>query len=246
MDTPNFRHQLYLQGKKVIPLFFAAAFLFISTARGQNLRENYLPNYDQKWIRYGFTLGGHVSSFRLNYNEVFTSPLMDSVHSIVPPNSFGFSIGFIVNFRLAQYLDFRVLPKVSFYDNKLEYNFTDDSPQQQRFVDATIVELPLLFKYKSQRRRNNRMYLVGGVTPSIDATGKKDDENSDSRLTVKNGNLSADIGFGVDIYYPLFKFSPEIRFSKGLINILRPDSNPSTQGIDRLTTNSVSIYLQFE
>jgi len=246
MDTANFRHKLHLQRKKIVFLAFAATLFVVSASYGQNLKEINLPNYDQKWIRYGFTLGGHVSNYRLNYSDVFTSPAMDSVHSIAPPNSFGFSIGFIVNFRLAQYLDFRVLPKVSFYDNKLEYNFIDDSPQQRKFVDATIVEFPLLLKYKSQRRRNNRMYLVGGFTPSIDATGKRDEESTESRLSIKNGNISADFGFGIDIYYPLFKFSPEIRFSKGLINILRPDKNPFTQGIDRLTTNSVSIYLQFE
>lgn len=246
MDTADLWHKLYLHRKKVIPLVFAALVLCSANSNGQNIREINLPNYDQKWIRYGFTLGGHVSNFRVNYSDAFTTTLMDSVHSIVPPNSFGFSIGFIVNFRMAQYLDFRFLPKVSFYDNKLEYNFIDDTPSEQKFVDATIVEFPLLFKYKSQRRRNNRMYLVGGITPGIDATGKKDDQNNETRLTVKRGNLSADFGFGIDIYYPLFKFSPEIRFSKGLINVLKPEENPYTQGMERLTTNSVSIYLQFE
>ncbi len=221
-------------------------FLFLSSGvYAQKMRETNLPHYDNKWIRYGFILGAHSSSYQMKYNEVFTSSQMDSVHSILPPNNFGFSIGFIVNFRLAQYLDFRVLPKVSFYESKLEFNYTNQTPTREAFIESTVVEFPLLLKYKSQRRFNNRMYVVGGVTPSLDASARKDDENM-SKLQVKRGNLSVDLGFGIDIYYPLFKFSPEIRYSMGLVNMLKSDPNPYNMGVSRLTTNTITLYLQFE
>jgi hypothetical protein len=89
------------------------------------------------------------------------------------------------------------------------------------------------------------MYLVGGVKPSVDATARKDRDDP-SLLQIRKGNLSAEFGFGIDIYYPLFKFSPEIRFSKGLINALKPGDTPYNMGIDRMTINTVSIFLQFE
>lgn len=172
---------------------------------------------------------------------------MDSVHSIQPPRSFGFSLGFIVNLRLAQYADLRLLPKVSFYEHKLEYNFTDpEIPTQSENVETTVVEFPLLVKFKSQRRKNGRMYLVGGITPGIEATGKKEEGEDDEKLPIRGGNVSFEVGVGIDIYYPLFKFSPELRYSAGLINMLKPEDNPLSAGLDRLTTHSVTLYLQFE
>ena len=54
------------------------------------------------------------------------------------------------------------------------------------------------------------MYMIGGVKPGIEASGKKD--KTKAELEIKGTNLSLEAGFGFDLYYPLFKFSPEIRF----------------------------------
>lgn len=245
MDTTNIWNKLHLHRKKIVILLVFGFIMISSALHAQKIREINLPNYDEKWIRYGFILGAHSSSLRLTLNETFTSTLMDSVHSIVSPNNFGFTIGFIVNLRMAEYLDFRILPNISFYEHKLRYHYTDDSPMQEPFIESWMVEFPMLIKYKSQRRLNNRMYLVGGVKPSVDATARKDRDDP-SLLQIRKGNLSAEFGFGIDIYYPLFKFSPEIRFSKGLINVLKPGDSPYNMGIDRMTINTVSIFLQFE
>jgi hypothetical protein len=246
MDTTNIWDKLHLYRKKIVIICLFGCFFVSSGLHAQSgPREINLPNYDDRWIHYGFVLGGHSSSFRINFNQTFTSPAMDSVHSVVSPNNFGFTIGFIVNLRLAQYLDFRILPAVTHYGHKLEYHYTDRTPLQQPFLDSWMVEFPLLLKYKSQRRQNNRMYLVGGIKPGIDATSRKDQGDA-SLLQIRKGNVSAEFGFGIDIYYPLFKFSPEIRFSKGLVNVLRPDPNPFNMGIDRMSINTFSVFLQFE
>ncbi|MGK7394726.1 MAG: porin family protein [Candidatus Cyclobacteriaceae bacterium M3_2C_046] len=246
MYTSNLWHQLHLHRHKVTLLFFLAILSFFQPVQAQ-VKEGTtinLPDYDQKWLHYGFTIGLHSSYYRVTYNDQFVNAL-DSLHSVVPPGSFGFSLGFIVNFRLAQYLDFRVLPKVSFYENKLEYNFTDNSSFTE-LVETTFVEFPLLLKFKSQRRGNSRMYLIGGVTPGIEATGKKDDRDDNEKLLTRGANLSFDFGFGLDLYYPLFKFSPEIRYSRGFVNILKSEVNPFSEGLDRITTNTISLYIQFE
>ena len=40
-------------------------------------------------------------------------------------------------------------------------------------------------------------------------------------LNLKSFDLSLEIGFGSDIFFQLFKLSPEIRYSRGLINLLK-------------------------
>ena len=135
---------------------------------------------------------------------------MDTVYSVEADWSPGFSLGFIVNYRITDLLDFRLTPKVAFYEHKLRYRYTDETPTEEKLVETTMVELPILLKYKSERRGNIRMYMVGGVKPALEASGKKQVENRSSSLGVTGTNLSLEAGFGFDLYYPLFKFSPEV------------------------------------
>jgi hypothetical protein len=108
------------------------------------------------------------------------------------------------------------------------------------------MDFPLLLKYKSVRRGNYRMYLIGGISPSVRVGGKKDLNTEGDKLTIDDTDLSMEFGFGLDVYYPFFKFSPEIRFSRGLLNNLNSETNFYNKGIDRLTTNSISLFLYFE
>jgi len=211
----------------------------------QQKGEVHNPNYDnQRIITYGFSIGFHNSNFVLNYSDDFVNKL-DSVHSILPKSSIGFSLGFIINARAAEYLDVRITPKVGFYEYVLEYNYLN-APSRTEVEESTVVELPLLVKYKSVRRRNSRMYIVGGLTSGFEASGTSDLEENADLLQINRFNLYGEFGFGMDLYYPLFKFSPEIRFSKGLINVLSDEKNDLSEGIDRLSTNAIAIYLHFQ
>ncbi|MEJ2003513.1 MAG: porin family protein [Cyclobacteriaceae bacterium] len=213
----------------------------------QRRKQVYNPNYDQRWISYGFLLQGHTSTYQIKYSDAFVSDNFDSLYSISPRWSTGFSLGFIVNVKLEAYFDLRLTPTVSFREYKVDYEFVDD-PTDNQLIETAVVELPLMLKYKSARRGNTRMYFVGGLNPGFEVSGKNRNEDfSDEYLTTKEFNLAGELGFGVDIYYPLFKFSPEIRFSKGFTNILSGDAdNPYGAGIDRINTNTVSLILFFQ
>ncbi|MDQ3393066.1 MAG: PorT family protein [Bacteroidota bacterium] len=202
-----------------------------------------MPDSDDKWLHYGFVIGGHISSYKIRYSQEFISSSQDTVQSIQALNKPGFSLGFLLNLRLAKYADLRLQPKVGFYEHELHYTYTAGREDRQQLVESTIVEFPLLLKYKSVRRGNIRMYMIGGVNPSLRVSGKKDD--TEEKLPINNTNLSVEYGFGIDLYYPLFKFSPEIRFSHGLVNLLSPEKNIYSKGMQSLTAHSVTIYLIF-
>ena len=90
------------------------------------------------------------------------------------------------------------------------------------------------------------MYFVGGITPGFEASGTSDLEENAELLQIKRFNATAEFGLGLDIYYPLFKFSPEIRFSKGMVNLLSDKKNDLSAGIDRLSSNVIALYLHFQ
>ncbi len=243
MHPAHFWNLLHLYWKKIKRI---APFLLLmpSTGMAQQAFQYNLPFSDDKWLHYGFTIGLHTSSFQLKYSDKFVTNELDSVHSIMPANSFGFSLGFIMDLRIVEQFNFRVLPKVSFYEFPVDFNFTDGTTDRQ-LIEATYIELPMVVKYKSERHKNFRVYFLGGLAPGLEVSGKKRKEQSENKLLTSDFNINAEMGFGVDLYFPLFKFSPEVRFSKGLINLLKEDQYGYSQGIESLRMNVVTLYLQF-
>ncbi len=245
MFTSHFWNMLNLYSRKVI--FILLLFIGLSKmANAQMYTQLNLPNSDQRWLHYGFSIGVHSTGFKLNYSDYFVTNL-DSVQSIMPKNTFGFSLGFITDFKLHEQFNLRVLPRVTFSEYHTDINIIGDSSviTHEDILETTYVEFPIMIKYKSERHQNFRMYMVAGIVPAIEASGKKRKEKSESMFLITGGNLSFEVGFGVDMYYPLFKFSPEIRYSRGLINVLKDDPQGNSRGIDKLTTHSISLYFQF-
>lgn len=243
MQVVDFRNKFYLHCAKIILLG-----CFLSTAaQAQSYkwarRNN--PNYDDKKLTYGFLIGLHTSIYQIEYSDTFVSPSLDSVHSVIPSWRPGFSLGFIVNYRLTEFLDLRLTPEVAFYEHKLRYNYIDGT-SLDHLVETTMVEFPLLLKYKSMRRGNVRMYMIGGFKPGIEASGKKEVENTTKGMEVKSVNVNLEAGLGFDLYFPLFKFSPELRFSRGMMDVLDNTKNAFGQPMSRINTNTITVYLLFQ
>lgn len=247
MQTSYIWNKLHLYGPKIIVVF---TILLGIAHEGYSQKQRWVkknnPNYDERKLTYGFLIGLHTTAYQVKYADRFVTQNFDTVYSVEPNWSPGFSLGFIVNYRLTDLLDLRITPKVAFYEHTLRYRYTDDTPTEEKLVETTMVELPFLLKYKSERRGNIRMYMVGGVKPGLEASGKKDMENTATSLGIKGMNLSLEAGFGFDLYYPLFKFSPEIRFSRGIVNILENTTNQYGQPLERVNTNTITLYLLFQ
>jgi hypothetical protein len=244
MHPSYLRNKFNLLGKKIILLLAGVLFSLGSFAQAD--QEVFNPRYDErKFVTYGFSLAAHSASFRLKYSDYFTTPAMDSIHSIMPRKRPGFKLGFIVNFKLAQFLDARITPTVAFSEYVLEYNKVAGD-QVIELVESTGVEFPILFKYKSQRRNNLRMYVIGGATPVIEAAGRSKLEEDLNRLQLDQVNVNLEVGFGFDMYYPLFKFSPEIRFAYGMVNLLTDTINEKNIGLSDLRTKTLTFYFHFQ
>jgi len=101
-----------------------------------------------------------------------------------------------------------------------------------------------LLKYKSLRRVNSRMYMVAGFTLGLETNVKR--SRGGGQLDTKSSDFSVDYGVGYEQFFEFFKFAPELRFSHGLGNVFRPSKNSAGVGISKLTTHTVTLYLNFE
>ena len=51
---------------------------------------------------------------------------------------------------------------------------------------------------------------------------------------------------GFDVFYELFKFTPEIRYSFGFRNLLPNTSNDFDAALSKLTTHNITAFITFE
>lgn len=243
MRSTYFRNKFTLLGYQITALFVLVSCFSYGQHFKWARRNN--PEFDNRKISYGFMIGIHTSAYEIKYADQFVTQSFDTVHSVQGEFSGGFSLGFLVNLRLNEVLDLRIMPKAGFYNHKLTYYFTDNTTKHQ-LVETTMVEFPILLKYKSMRRGNVRMYMVGGFTPAIEASGKNDVTSNTANLSIMSRNLSIDAGLGFDFYFPLFKLSQEIRFSHGIADMLGPDPSIYSTPLKHISTNTISVYFIFQ
>lgn len=270
MQTTHIWYKLNLRRNKVV-LSCIVLFLAGIPAFGQGmfgLSSN--SGSDDRTLSYGFFLAAHNSTLRLKYSDRFldqatssTSPFSE-VRSIQTKFSPGFSLGFIGILRLHDQVQLLFTPKVGFYEYKTEVSYFNDQIDSEiiggdvivseenlgRIMEysseATMVELPLLFKYRSVRFNNTRMYFIGGGSYQF-RTKSQDEANVDD-IVMTGQDISLEAGMGFEIYFKYFKFAPEIRFSHGLNNIYQAENTrPDLQGaIESIKRKSITIYLNFQ
>jgi len=201
--------------------------------------------YDTKKLNYGFILGGHYDSFLISHPKGYSSATDLQLRGA---GGSGYTLGFVVNYHVNDILDLRLLPSVGFYERMIKYNdFSDPDLTEEvtELFESTFLELPILLKFKSIRRKNTRFYFVAGIKPSIEVGANKDKIKS-TVLVTQTRDLSIELGLGNDSYFPFFKFSPELRFSLGLLNMIDRDNVSPSIYVKRMPSYSVGLYFIFE
>jgi hypothetical protein len=201
--------------------------------------------YDDKPIHYGFLFAMPVTRFSIRHSDTFLES--DSAFAIQSPSQASFRMGFTVNAFLNDHFDLRTTPSVSLYERQVKYSYPGGTERTER-RESTWIEIPLLLKYKSVRRANTRMYLIAGITLGVETNVKRSRSGGSisNRLETKTSDFTVDYGVGFEQFFQFFKFAPELRFSHGLGNMIQPANNSVSVGINRLTTHTVTLCLNFE
>ena len=254
MFTTYFWNKYHLYRQKVIFLTVLSCVFVIGLSQETNAQRYeykriYDEFYDDKIVHFGFLFGFGSSRFNVYHSKSFgtVSSPTDSSVTIVSPGNFAFQVGGLVNFKLSDRLDFKTGMNIALYGREVDYRFTHSPDFPPELRESTWLEIPLLMKYKSQRRGNSRMFLDAGVKIGIEANVRKN-AASTKRLDTRTGDLSLEYGIGFEQFFKYFKFTPELRFSHGLTNMLIPptNSNPYVKDIQRLNAHTVTLYLMFE
>ena len=275
MAPPHVRHQLHLHGPQISFYRWgrgAALLLLLGLVAGpawgqqrrkgdidrnrkghiQGITVANLSNYNERFYRPGLTIAPLFSRFFLEQSGAYLLAAQQgrglAANAIISP---GFGVGFVNDIRLggpSTPFHLRFVPGLTFLTRRVEFTSAGagqpDTIRTQE-VGTTQLELPLLLKYQSDRRRNTRVYMIAGIKPSLAVT-QRQNTPAINQLGVIRDDVLLEYGFGLDLFYPYFKFGPELRFSHGLRNILDPRSNRYSQSLQSLRTNTVTLYLNIE
>jgi hypothetical protein len=236
----------------------------------QNLQE-----YDYEPYHFGFVLGINQMGFAIQQNisklnqiydpSKFNSPSgqSDSLTSVEPVPTVGFTIGIVGNLRIADHFDLRFIPSLSFGERELNYNsylsnqtIPGTMTTEQMSIKSTMLEFPLDIKYKGTRINNARPYIIGGLKYVMDLSSdekKANDTNGPYITKLKQSDLYGELGAGFDLYFDWFKMGIEAKMSYGLRDVLvrdntllHPASYMYTTSVSRLGSKIFQLSFTFE
>ncbi len=202
-----------------------------------------LENWDKQRVYWGFFLGFNSFDFKTDYKQ-------NQAKEISVDNTTGFNVGLVGNLRLSEYFDLRFEPGLYYTQRNLTYpNFTKylDS---YREVKSSLISFPFLLKYSALRTGNIRPFLVTGLSATLNlgSNANSKDDNAQQVFRLNSWSTNYELGFGIDLYFEYFKFSPSIRGVFGLNDELIRDNNPNspwTSNIESMSTRAILVNFTF-
>lgn len=199
-------------------------------------------NFDKQRVHWGYFLGFNSLDFKFDYLSV--------TEDVEVQSQTGFNVGLIGNLRLGDHMDFRFEPGLYITQRNLLFpNFTDET-DRLREVKSTYIFFPALLKFSSKRTGNIKPYLIGGLSAALNLGSNSDapDDNSNQRFRMTKWSSFYEVGFGIDIYFEYFKFSPSIRGVFSTKDELIRDNDPNspwTSNIGSMQTRGIFINFAF-
>lgn len=154
----------------------------------------------------------------------------------------GFSVGVTAEMRINAHLSARLTPTMHFGAKHLVFRNlsvtdADGRPKEEtQDMKNTYISIPLDLKFSAQRFNNYRPYIMAGINPTVNLTGKDQDF-----VTLKRYDTFVEVGLGCDLYLPFFKLIPELKFCYSLSSALDKSHANELQDVNmRAYANSVT------
>jgi len=227
--------------KKYLIISFILLGVFSAKSQGN------LPYHDDRLYNFGFFVGMNTMDFgvQLSHLETDGRSYLAEVSSLMP----GFTAGIIGNLRLNRYFSLRFSPSINFTERTLTFQENGTAELHTENVFSIPLMLPFHLRYGAERLHNFRPYLLVGGGAFVDFA-----RDQEKNILLRPFDYYVEIGTGCTIYFPFFRFSPELRFAIGFNNMLTPMHDrligfPDpryTNAISRLTTKMITLAFNFE
>ena len=225
----------------MIKMRHVATFILLLAALCATAQERTVQNRpytDHRQFHFGVVVGTHMQDIELlNAGpQLITAEDGTTTETLVTADQNrwdpGINVGVLGELRLNTHFQFRVAPMMYFGARHITFHKMkqldgDGRPTETR-QDLKTAYIATAFDviFAAPRFNNHRPYLMAGLSPMVNLSGKTNDY-----LKLKRYGLFAEVGVGCDFYLPFFKLRPELKFVFGLGNSL--DTNHSADLTDK-------------
>ena len=228
---------------------FLTALLLISlVAQGQERTVENRPYVDLRQFHFGVDVGTHLQDVELlnvgpQMIEQEDGSVVERLISCDQDRwDSGFNVGVLGEFRLSTHFQFRIAPTMYFgtrhltFLNHSEVDINGKPTEERQQLKTAYISCALDMIIAAPRFNNHRPYIVTGLNPMINLSGRDNDF-----IKLKRYDLYAELGIGCDYYLPFFKLRPELKFMYSLTNSLDTDHANHLKNRNMIQyTNSVS------
>lgn len=205
-------------------------------------------NIDNKRWSWGYYLGFNTYDFDFDLKKFEPQkPFQDKGYNV--EQTIGFNVGLVGSLKLNHNFDLRLEPGVSF--NTRNFQLLKADQNTFREINATYVHIPLLIKFSADRLNNFRPFVLAGASTSINLSSNENnpDDNSVGQFRMKTNTFYYEVGVGLDLYLPYFKFSPSLRGIFAINDELVRDEDPNsifTGNVEQMRTRGVFLNFTFQ
>ncbi|MCP3929933.1 MAG: PorT family protein [Bacteroidetes bacterium] len=246
MYSINSGHLLYIHWRKVVFSILLTG-IFLGSSFAQTAKGNYnFLDFQQKPYYFGITLAMNTSNYNIFRSKEFIQN--DSIINIESITGPGFNLGIVTNLKIGNYFDFRFLPTLSFAERNIRYGRDSKiAPLSKRKIESVFVEMPFHVRYKSQPFKDMRLFVIAGVKYSFDVASDSRTRQADTLVKVSPTDFQLETGAGIQIFFPYFIFSPEIKISHGIGNTLLYDGNlEESTVLEKILSRTFTLSFHFE
>ena len=207
------------------------AFNLAATAQQRTVQNR--PYTDLRPFHFGISVGTHAQDLEfVNRGEqtVVAEDGTSSQQTITTDQDLG-------EMRLSEHFQRRVAPTMYFGSrhivllNRSVVGPNGSLMEQRQNLKSVYIATPIDLIFAAPRFNNHRPYIMAGLTPAINLSGKSNDF-----VKLKRYDAFAEVGLGCDFYLPFFKIRPELKFMYSLLNSL------DTKHIERMEDKAMLPY----
>src|SRR5436305_8515506 len=197
---------LYLLRKQII--FFGFLLTTLSLMAQKDLNR---PDHDNLPYYFGLTFGYANMNLHTEKDPRFLQ--YDSILSVEPGSSGGFSAGLLGTLRLNNRFELRTAPQLIIGGAKtftytLKYPNSLEAPIEKKTLTSTIFTLPVQLKFNSDRIDNFRVYVLGGLTYDVDLASNSNERNAEDLIKLNQKDYSLEAGVGFNFFLKFVTVSP--------------------------------------
>ncbi len=234
--------------KIILTVLVVLGFALPAQAQFAHSGNRNFVEFQQKPVYFGITLGFNSSNFQILNSDNFI--LNDSIAVGEAKPGPGFNVSLVANLKMGDFFDFRFLPGFSFTERSIVFKGADlNQTPVTRTIESVLIQLPFHLRYKSAPYKDKRVFAIAGIkyTYDVASNSRVRKDKSQNLIKISPHDFALEVGAGIQFFLPLFIFSPEIKFSQGLGNILIYNGAlEQSTVLEKLRSRTFTISLHFE